>query len=284
VVRLGIVSVFKNEGASLEEWIRFHQAQGFTRFYLFDDQSTDDFREVLAPFVADGTVTLGVTSDLPEFVSGRQPEAFNIGLGQARGECDWVALIDTDEFVFSPNGNIVDHLPKNPLVAGVAMWWRIFGSSHHETPPASGVLRGFTRAARFPATPSEATKIFDFQNSFFGNRGRVIHGNILQVKCIVRPRMIREYEIHEPTKYWGRVVDENGHTFERGRHVPTHAKLRINHYWSKSLSELRAKENKFARNHATFEDYLRWDDVLNEEEDRVILDHLDHQSHDRDQG
>jgi hypothetical protein len=91
--------------------------------------------------------------------------------------------------------------------------------------------------------------------------------------------MIRTYEIHEPTTYWGRVVDENGHTFERGRHVPTHAKLRINHYWSKSLSELRAKENKFALNRATFEDYLRWDDVLNEEEDRVILDHLDRQSH-----
>jgi hypothetical protein len=116
VVRLGIVSVFQNEGASLEEWIRFHQAQGFTRFYLFDDKFTDNSREVLAPFVADGTVTLGVTSDLPKFVAGRQPEAFNIGLRQARCECDWIALIDADEFVFSPNGNIADHLPKNPLV------------------------------------------------------------------------------------------------------------------------------------------------------------------------
>jgi hypothetical protein len=44
MVRLGIVSVFQNEGASLEEWIRFHQAQGFARFYLFDDKSTDNSR------------------------------------------------------------------------------------------------------------------------------------------------------------------------------------------------------------------------------------------------
>ena len=279
MVRLGIVSVFQNEGASLGEWIRFHQAQGFARFYLFDDKSTDDSREVLAPFVADGTVTLGVTSDLPEFVAGRQPEAFNIGLRQARGECDWVAVIDNDEFLFSPNGNIAKHLPKNPLVAGVAVWWRMFGSSQLETPPPSGVLRGFTRAARFPTTLSEAAQIFDFQKSFFGDRGRVITGNILQVKCIVRPRMIREYKVHEPTKYWGRLVDENGRTFERGRHLPTHAKLRINHYWSKSFGELRAKANKYASDRATFEDYLRWDDVLNEDEDRVILEHLDREAH-----
>jgi glycosyltransferase involved in cell wall biosynthesis len=280
MVRLGIVSVFQNEGGSLKEWIRFHQAQGFTRFYLFDDKSTDNSREVLAPFVADGTVTLGVTSDLPKFVAGRQPEAFNIGLRQARGECDWVALIDADEFVFSPNGNIADHLPKNPLVTGVAMWWRIFGSSHHETPPPSGVLLSFTRSAKFPTTLRDATQIYELQNSFFGDRGRVISGNILQVKCILRPRMIREYHIHRPTKYWGRLIDENGKTFEPGRHVPTHAKLRINHYWSKSLGELRTKAKKFASaGTATFEDYLRWNDVLNEEEDRVILDHLDRQAH-----
>jgi glycosyltransferase involved in cell wall biosynthesis len=275
MTRLGICSVFKNEAANLEEWVLFHQAQGFTRFYLFDDKSTDNSLAVLEPFVRSGAVTVGTTNDLPLFTEGRQPAAFNIGLKQARGESDWVAFIDTDEFLFSPNGRVVDHLPKNPFVAGVAIWWRIFGSSGNEAPPSVGVIRGYTRSARFPATLSEAAEIFQFQNhDFFDERGRVISGNVLQVKSIVRPRMIREYHVHQPTKYFGALVDENGNTFHRGRHLPTHSKLRINHYWSKSLSELAEKEQMFARDAAFLNDYVSWDEVLNREEDTVILDHL----------
>lgn len=275
MTRLGICSVFKNEAANLEEWILFHQAQGFTRFYLFDDKSTDDSLAVLEPFVRSGAVTVGTTNDLPLFTLGRQPAAFNIGLKQARRESDWVAFIDTDEFLFSPNGYITDHLPKNPFVAGVAIWWRIFGSSGNHTSPAVGVLRGFTQSARFPSTITEAAEIFRFQNEeFFGERGRIISGNVLQVKSIVRPRMVREYHVHQPTKYFGILVDENGNIFNRGRHLPTHSKLRINHYWSKSLSELAEKEQKFTRDVAFLNDYLEWDKVLNSEEDTVILDHL----------
>jgi len=275
MTRLGICSVFKDEAASLTEWVDFHLNQGFTRFYLFDDKSTDESLAILEPYVRSGVVTLGTTNDNPLFTLGRQPAAFNLGLKAARGECDWVAFIDTDEFLFSPRGHIADRLPRNPFVAGVAIWWRIFGSSGNQTPPSVGVLRGFTRSAKFPKSRSEALEIFQFQNQeFFGNRGRIISGNVLQVKSIVRPRMIREYHVHQPTKYFGVLVDENGRKFNRERNVPTHSKLRINHYWSKSLSELTAKERKFTRDVAFLDDYLRWDAVLNEEVDTVILKHL----------
>jgi hypothetical protein len=86
--------------------------------------------------------------------------------------------------------------------------------------------------------------------------------------------MIREYHVHQPTKYFGVLVDENGNTFKRGRHVPTHSKLRINHYWSKSISELTEKEEKFSIDVAFLDDYLRWDEVLNHEDDRVMVEHL----------
>ena len=221
MTRLGICSVFKNEASNLAEWVRFHQDQGFTRFYLFDDKSTDDWQTVLEPFVRDGSVTVGTTNDNPIFTLGRPPAAFTLGLKAARGESDWVAFIDTDEFLFSPNGFIADHLPRNPFVAGVAIWWRIFGSSGNDTPPSVGVLRGFTRSARFPKT-----------------------------------------------------IDENGNTFKRGRHVPTHSKLRINHYWSKSISELTEKKEKFSIDVAFLDHYLRWDEVLNHEDDRVMVEHL----------
>jgi hypothetical protein len=275
MTRLGICSVFKNEAANLEEWIDFHLNQGFTRFFLFDDKSTDQSLAILEPYVRSGVVTLGTTNDDPDFIWGRQMAAFNLGLKQARGECKWVAFIDIDEFLFSPKGRVIDHLPRNPLVAGVAVWWRIFGSSGNKTPPPEGVLRGYTRSARFPSTHAEAAEIFQSQKrSVSGQKRREISGKVLQVKSIVRPRMIREYRIHQPKKYFGVLVDENGKTFDRASNLPTHTKLRINHYWSKSLSELAEKEEKFRRDTAIIDDYLKWDAVLNQEKDTVILEHL----------
>ena len=39
------------------EWIEFHRLVGVERFFLYDNGSTDDHREVLAPYVEEGIVT-----------------------------------------------------------------------------------------------------------------------------------------------------------------------------------------------------------------------------------
>src|SRR5688572_26757909 len=53
---LAIGAMIKNAGRYLREWIEFHLLQGVRRFYLYDDGSTDDSLQVLAPYVADGRV------------------------------------------------------------------------------------------------------------------------------------------------------------------------------------------------------------------------------------
>jgi hypothetical protein len=46
---IAMVSIAKNEGPYLKEWIEYHKLVGFTKFYFYDNESTDNTREILAP-------------------------------------------------------------------------------------------------------------------------------------------------------------------------------------------------------------------------------------------
>ena len=281
--------MFRDEGPYLAEWIRFHQAQGFSKFYLFDDKSSDGFREVLDPYIRQGIVVLSSppsgTADMHN--QARQRVCFTIGLAMAKKECDWVAIIDVDEFLFAPNGNLADVLPKSRYVAGVFIWWRMFGSSGHESPPQAGVVESYTKRARIPATVQEMKAMKVMQSVFFGeNVKRPINGRLFNGKSIVRPRLIMRAGVHLPALFFGRLIYENGVTVLLKNHrwfnglrrsaipqeesLPTSEILSINHYWSKSVSDMKSRSLK--RPAGTIDDYLRWDaEVLNAIEDREVF-------------
>lgn len=55
--RLVACTMLRNEAAYVREWIVYHLLVGVEHFYLYDNDSTDNTAEVLAPFVAKGVVT-----------------------------------------------------------------------------------------------------------------------------------------------------------------------------------------------------------------------------------
>jgi hypothetical protein len=276
--------MFKDEATFLEEWILFHLAQGVSRFHLFDDSSQDDFSRVLEPFQRAGIVSVYPAVEGSTFLY-RQNGSFNVGLNVARNDCKWLAFLDVDEFLFSPGGELIDYLPRNPLIAGVAIWWKVFGSSGHTSNPGGSVVRNYTLSYPFPHTLAETEETYLFQDNFFEGRRRIT-GRILQVKSIVRPKLVTRAGVHVPERYFGLLVDENGRRFRREKIapldperpwtsrnnalLPTQNKLRINHYWGKSHADLRTKAGKFPQYKAEMEDYFAWDTVLNQEEDLVV--------------
>ena len=50
--------IFRDAASYLEEWLRFHLLVGVEHFYLYDNDSSDDYLSVLRPFCAEGKVTL----------------------------------------------------------------------------------------------------------------------------------------------------------------------------------------------------------------------------------
>ena len=99
-----IVAIVKNEGAYLREWVEYHKKIGFQKFYIYNNDSTDDTNSVLKDFVSNGTV------DLIQY-SGKNLQcfAYNDAIDKHKNECHYMAAIDLDEFILPmKTGNIKD--------------------------------------------------------------------------------------------------------------------------------------------------------------------------------
>ena len=48
---LAIVVIIKNEGKDIAEWIDYHIIAGVSKFYIYDNESTDNTKEILQPYI-----------------------------------------------------------------------------------------------------------------------------------------------------------------------------------------------------------------------------------------
>jgi hypothetical protein len=249
---LAVGTLMLNEGPNLEEWIEFHRAQGVERFYLYDNGSNDDTREVLAPYIAAGVVEL---TDWPE--RGAQGGAFRDCLRRHRDDVRWLAFIDIDEFLYaSTRERVVDVLTEFECYPAVGVHWLAFGTSG-VSEPAPRVLPVFTRRLD-DFGPQSVNKIIK---------------SIVDPRCVLADHPASSHHWHYRV---GLAVDEVGRPLAGPVPWPIRcSRLRINHYWTKSESEAAAKASG---RHTAFDNYLPLsleqltDPSLNAVEDRTILD------------
>ena len=99
---IALASMFQNEAPYLKEWIEYHRLIGVSHFYLWSNQSQDDYLQVLAPYIEEGVVEL---FEAPETIAsigaqmGTQAKYMNQALLLAEGNYEWLIMIDSDEFV-----------------------------------------------------------------------------------------------------------------------------------------------------------------------------------------
>ena len=224
---LGACTIYRNDAEYLAEWIEVHRVTGFERFFLYDNGSTDDHLEVLAPYLEEGTVAL---HDWPMPFLGRQGragaivQAFEHCLEEHRDEARWIAFLDIDEFMFSPLGRPVSELlPEFEEFPAVGVSRAEFGPSGHVAKPPGLVIENFTMRQ---AVPPDA-------------RG--------PIKTVLDPaRAVRCLGAHNFVYSDGGPVDEHKRPIvDAGRTgvVPiSFDRLQVNHYWPKSREELDRKQ------------------------------------------
>jgi hypothetical protein len=206
---LGVGALLKNEAHILDEWLRHHDSEGVEHFYLIDNGSTDGPERVLAPWIASGKVTL--VRDAARY---DQVGHYKRHLPAALRECQWVAVIDLDEFVYARTGTVASFLRRLPGdVGAVKVPWKPFGSSGHVEQPPS-VIDGFL------------------------NRGSYAAGEAAFYKSIVRSSAALRLDVHEHEMFGGYVsVDGAGREVAIGGgriHVTEESlassTLHLNHY------------------------------------------------------
>jgi len=128
---LSIATIFKNEGPYLQEWIEYHRMVGVEHFWLYNDGSTDNWKEILQPYISEKIVEV-IDWPVPSFKHfiEFQRNAFRDALKKSVGITKWLALIDIDEFLMpAEESTVTECLKKNfPHAAGVYINWRHFGT------------------------------------------------------------------------------------------------------------------------------------------------------------
>lgn len=123
--KIAICGIFKNEAPFLKEWIEFHEMIGVEHFYLYNNNSEDDYKSVLQPFIGRGLVTL---IEWP--YEQAQMKAYSHFYETYRNESQWVSFLDIDEF-FCPrhDDSLIDWLRNNDKYPVILVYWKMFGTS-----------------------------------------------------------------------------------------------------------------------------------------------------------
>ena len=224
---LAICAILKNESEIILEWIAYHHALGVEKFYLYDNNSTDGVQALLDPLVEVGLVDL-----IPWPINPGQVEAYDDFADRHGYQWTWTAFIDLDEFI-NPFAyeSISEWLNNFTNASAIALQWLNFGPNGHDDAPPGLILEAYT--SRLPDRHG-------------------VHGH---VKTIVRMAdygwAISPHSFHVD----GRVVDEHGMNVDQCEDyaiipVRDHQAICINHYYTRSRNEWRAKVAKGLADHA----------------------------------
>ena len=216
---LAVCAIAKNEGPYFQEWIEWHRSKGVEKFYIYDNESTDCTKEVLAPYIASGLVEY-------RYWPGKKQQlaVYDNCFDSHRTEARWIAVIDLDEFIMPiQDGTIPEFLRRMEAYSSVEINWLIYGSGGAKTKEPGGVMERFKRHS----LPEHIS-----------NR---------HVKSIVDPRRVCSMTgAHEAARLSGKSADSHGKRLKKGfrDRNPQHDVIRINHYAVKSYEEFTAKHHK----------------------------------------
>ncbi|CAD6338198.1 unnamed protein product [Miscanthus lutarioriparius] len=134
----------------LREWVVYHAAVGVDRFYLYDNGSGDDLEGQVCQLSAEGFHVSTHAWPWPK----TQEAGFSYAAAAHRDSCEWMAFVDVDEFIFSPDWAGSSEPTKSmlrsvvttfePDVGQVMLGCKDFGPSGHTKHPKEGVTQGYT--------------------------------------------------------------------------------------------------------------------------------------------
>lgn len=229
---LSIASIFQNEAPYIKEWIEFHKLVGVQHFYLYNNLSTDNFLEVLLPYIEKGEVEL---IEWPYAYSHEkekstwlkwnkiQKASYDDAIRRSSSKTKWLAFIDLDEFLFPViEDNLVAFLKNYEEFGGLCVSWQMYGTSFVKKIPVDKLL---IESLYLKANLNESSHYF--------------------VKSIVRPERVNKcvsaHSFSYVKPFFSVDSDKN---FCGGRKAggPENIlinQIRINHYWTRDENYFR---------------------------------------------
>jgi Domain of unknown function. len=251
---IGLVSIAKNEGPYLREWIEYHKLVGISKFYFYDNESEDNTAEILKSYIDQGIVEYTHIKG-----KGMQLNAYNDAIKKHKHRCRYMGFIDLDEYImptkpFKSINIIVDEILNNAKkgAAGVGINWALYGSSGHISRPTGLITENYI------------------------NRGINSHWGNIHIKVICNPRLVKDYiSPHYPFYIKGAysVSECDGkRIIGWGTDKISYTNIRINHYYCKSEEDYIRKVSRGLGDRDGKYDMSRFNEYnLNDMKDEAML-------------
>lgn len=259
---LSICAVFKNEARFLSEWIEYHKLVGVEKFWLYNNNSEDNYRTVLAPYIKKGDVHLiewpfKVFENEWDNHGKMQIAAYTDCINHLRGKSKWLALIDIDEFIFPVEEDNLAILLEREFndVLGLVINWVMFGTS------------GIKKILSNELLISKLTK-----------RAPINYNLNLTVKSIVQPKFVVDCINAHYCNYLPNCFHLNTNR-QKIKNITCNSsdylcidKIRLHHYWAKDEEFFRkVKLPRYQNWGSTMEKIIAEKNKLNIEEDLSMI-------------
>jgi Glycosyltransferase family 92 len=244
---VAIALIVRDEARHIREWAAYHYRAGVRHFLIYDNGGTDGTIDILRTTLPEEARTIVPWRQvLTDAWLGReihnQVLAYAHAASNFGGAFRWMAFIDADEFLIPTRA---DSIPAALAPLGEArnlsLPWHMFGRSGHTDPPAGGVLKNYLRRAAEPMSDVRGVRAF---------------------KCVVDPCHLTALRVHSmETDGSTRTCNDAG--VEADEKTRTRADfysvqhLQLNHYYTRSESELAAKIGRGPNLQAKTSEYER---------------------------
>jgi glycosyltransferase involved in cell wall biosynthesis len=231
-MKSAICLIVRNEARDIAEWIAFHALAGFDAQIIFDNRSDDQTAAIIK---AAGTLHDIRFQDWPESGPRSQVAAYEAACAAYREEFEWIAFIDSDEFLVLPEDEPVNRfLARFEAWSGVALNWAIYGADGHEDFPPALVVDSFRRRARpdfFPARHVKSIVRPHFIERCLNPHCFALRGHVAGSYADAAGRPMQWW----PAPELGGILP--GVSFA----PPDYSLARVNHYFTRSRAHWRAK-------------------------------------------
>ncbi|EGJ52076.1 glycosyltransferase family 2 protein [Desulfocurvibacter africanus] len=136
-----ICAIAKDEDHALKEWVIYHLMIGFEAVFIYDNNSKNPVRTLLADLVEEQLVYV---IDWPVH-EAPQLSAYAHYINNFKAVSRWTAFIDIDEFIVPKQASDMrDILAAYEDYAGLAVSWMMFGSNGHVSRPSDLCINAYT--------------------------------------------------------------------------------------------------------------------------------------------
>jgi hypothetical protein len=134
--KICLLAIIKNEAMVIDEWINHYIWQGIDHFYIIDNGSTDNIKDILNPYIVNGKISYFYRGE-----QHRQVKHYNeIFYYHIKNDCGWLIICDIDEYIYYRGKKVlkdyIDSLDQSKI-SNIVLNWKMFGSGGHINQPAS---------------------------------------------------------------------------------------------------------------------------------------------------